>query len=111
MATLHGNIKLTDDDSLTLVEDLAISYNRRVCVERILKSTDGAVTIDLTGVGSMLAFYIHTTYPVTLNNGANIVVQNDLLLLNASIGASLTVQNFDAAHNAVISYRIYGVVA
>jgi hypothetical protein len=110
MKTLYGNIKLTDDDSTILIEDLAVAYNRRICIERVLKVADGAVTIDLTVLGTMKVFYIHTTGAIVVNNGEEIPVTNDFLLLNAAFSTTFTIANGGTA-DVTVSIRAYGVVA
>lgn len=109
MNTLHANIKLVDDDSQNRIEDLVIEYNRRICVERTFKSSEGAITFNFSDLGNMLALYIHTSSMITVNNGSDIIVRDDLLLLNSSVGASITIQNKDATKDAVVSLRAYGV--
>ena len=110
MKTLYGNIKLTDDDSTILIEDLAVGYNRRLCIERVLKVADGAVSIDLSALGTMKALYIRTTGPIVLNNGGAIPVTSEFLLLNAAFSTTFTIANGGAA-DVTVSIRAYGVVA
>ena len=110
METLHGNIKLVDDDSSNRIDDLQIEYNRRLCIEKVIKNADGAVAFDLSDIGAMVALYIHTTGHITIDAGTNIELQNDFMLLNAAFVETFTITNPETA-DVTVSIRAYGTVA
>lgn len=110
MATLRLNFKL-NDDQITLIQNPEYTYNRRFVFNRILKSTDGAVTIDLSGVGTIVAIFITTDHPVTLtfSDASTKVVSSNFLITSTIDLESIT--NLDALNDASVAIYAYGYVA
>jgi hypothetical protein len=108
MQYLHNYVKMVDDDSKVVIEDLVVDYDRRFCLDRVLKSGDGVVAIDLSVIENMLALYIHVDGPITVNNGVDLIVSSDLILLNAEYDLTFTIQNKGTVDRN-ISIRAYGV--
>jgi hypothetical protein len=111
MDYLHAFIKLVDATSVQRVDDLVINYDRFIGIDRILALADGAVTIDLSALTHMLCLHIETDQTINLvQSGNTIVIQNNFVLLNASIGLTFTLQN-PGTTPANIMIRGYGVLA
>jgi hypothetical protein len=108
MGTLHCNIRLTDPELTIKVEDLTIDYDRRVVLDRVLTYDDGEVSIDLTGAGTISAFYLHTTSPITLKkaDASTQVVDTDILILS-DVDIS-SIQNLDEDNDAAVEIYAYG---
>lgn len=108
MSTLHCNFRITDSELTIKVEDLDIDYDRRLSIQRELKSSDGAVAVDLSGAGTMSALYVHTSSPITLtmSDDSTVVVESDLFL---TMGLDVvSMQNLDEEVDAVVKIYAYG---
>lgn len=110
MSTARYAIKIADEDLTKNVDLTAVTFNRRYALERVLKSTDGAVAIDLSVVGTQSLLYLETSAPITvgLSGGATFVVDSVLFMTKGM--AIVSIQNLDALVDATVKLYAYGSV-
>lgn len=110
MKSLQYSLKITDPELTDYgSENVSISYNRKLMIERVLKSTDGILSLDLTSVGTIGALRILTSQPIILNPGGvfPITVNSDFLAIP---GISVTSIQRIGTIDADVTILAYGVV-
>ncbi len=110
MSTVRYALKIADDDLTNNIELTEVNYNRRFCLERVVKSTDGEVLVDLTSAGAISVLYINTSAPVTikLTDNSTFVLESILFMTKGVSIAS--VQNLNSKTDAVVKIYAYGSV-
>jgi hypothetical protein len=111
MSTTRYAIKIADEDFTKNIDLTSVTFNRRYTLERVLKSTDGSIAVDLSVVGTQSLLYLETSASITigLSGGATFVVDSALFMTKGM--AIISIENLDPLVDATVKLYAYGSVA
>jgi hypothetical protein len=107
MSVIRYNYKATDDDSNYRADNINVSYDRKIVIDREVTNAQGAISIDLSGVGTMKAIMVITDNPVKINLATDSFTVGNVFFADSAFSIA-TIENEDSENDANVTIIAWG---
>ncbi|KKL19257.1 hypothetical protein LCGC14_2467310 [marine sediment metagenome] len=99
--SVYYNLKVVDSLIEKELKSQSFSFDNKAVLKRIIKSSDGDVSVPLTGLGNTVGVLITSTKAISVKIDGNTVPVSKLLYMESGTLTSLAIACSDATGSAV----------
>lgn len=107
MSTLYYDFTLTDGTIKTLLKNQSVSFEERKQTSINVADADGAITIPITEIGTVIALLVESEGEITLTVNGQAISVSSFFFVTLSALTSLTVACSDAT-GKLVTVTVWG---